>query len=118
MLTGPIHDDLSNIVIAQLLFLESENPDKPVRSLAINASARHRAGRSGCTVGPDFMVLNQPALTDQLVHQLTRRSCVSGPGHLRYDAGQRRADTGLTHSAWVSLSSSQLQQLHASIHLG
>lgn len=33
MLNGPIHDDLSNIVIAQLLFLESENPEKPVRSL-------------------------------------------------------------------------------------
>ena len=31
MLNGPIHDDLSNIIIAQLLFLESENPEKPVR---------------------------------------------------------------------------------------
>ena len=30
MLNGPIHDDLSNIIIAQLLFLESENPEKPV----------------------------------------------------------------------------------------
>ena len=34
MLTGPIHDDLSNIIIAQLLFLESENPEKPVRCLS------------------------------------------------------------------------------------
>ena len=28
MLNGPIHDDLSNSIVAQLLFLESENPDK------------------------------------------------------------------------------------------
>lgn len=31
MLNGPIHDDLANTIVAQLLYLESENPDKPVR---------------------------------------------------------------------------------------
>lgn len=28
---GPIDDHMSNLVVAQLLFLESENPEKPVR---------------------------------------------------------------------------------------
>ena len=32
MLNGPIHDDLANTIVAQLLYLESENPDKPVRT--------------------------------------------------------------------------------------
>ena len=30
MLNGPIDDNLSNLIVAQMLFLESENPDKPV----------------------------------------------------------------------------------------
>ena len=29
---GPIDDYMANSVVAQLLFLESENPEKPVRS--------------------------------------------------------------------------------------
>jgi len=32
-LNGPIDDHTSNLVVAQLLFLESEHPDKPVLSL-------------------------------------------------------------------------------------
>ena len=32
-LNGPIDDHTSNIVVAQLLFLESENPEKPVSCL-------------------------------------------------------------------------------------
>ena len=35
-LVGPIHDELANLVVAQLLFLESENPDKDI-SLYINS---------------------------------------------------------------------------------
>lgn len=30
-LSGPIDDNSANLIVAQLLFLESENPDKPVR---------------------------------------------------------------------------------------
>lgn len=30
-LNGPIEDNSANLVVAQLLFLESENPEKPVR---------------------------------------------------------------------------------------
>ncbi|KAG5518167.1 hypothetical protein PMAC_003353 [Pneumocystis sp. 'macacae'] len=36
-LNGPIHDGVSAVVVAQLLFLEAENPEKPI-SLYINSS--------------------------------------------------------------------------------
>lgn len=35
-LVGPIHDQMANLAVAQLLFLESENPDKDI-SLYINS---------------------------------------------------------------------------------
>ena len=35
-LIGPVHDQTANVVVAQLLFLESENPDKDI-SLYINS---------------------------------------------------------------------------------
>lgn len=35
-LTGPVEDHMANLVVAQLLFLESENPDKDI-SLYINS---------------------------------------------------------------------------------
>ena len=36
MLTGPVEDMMSNTIVAQLLFLESENPDKDI-SLFVNS---------------------------------------------------------------------------------
>jgi ATP-dependent Clp protease protease subunit len=36
MLNGPVEDHMSNVIVAQLLFLESENPDKEI-SLFINS---------------------------------------------------------------------------------
>ena len=30
MLNGPVEDGMANLVVAQLLFLESENPDKDI----------------------------------------------------------------------------------------
>ena len=36
MLNGPVEDQMANIVVAQLLFLESENPDKEI-SMFINS---------------------------------------------------------------------------------
>ena len=36
MLNGPVEDQMANIVVAQLLFLESENPDKDI-NLFINS---------------------------------------------------------------------------------
>ncbi len=35
-LTGPVHDDVASLICAQLLFLESENPDKDI-SFYINS---------------------------------------------------------------------------------
>jgi ATP-dependent Clp protease, protease subunit len=35
-LVGPVNDQTANVVVAQLLFLESENPDKDI-SLYINS---------------------------------------------------------------------------------
>ena len=35
-LTGPVEDHMANLVVAQLLFLESENPDKDIH-LYINS---------------------------------------------------------------------------------
>jgi ATP-dependent Clp protease protease subunit len=35
-LVGPIHDSMANVIVAQLLFLESENPDKDIH-LYINS---------------------------------------------------------------------------------
>jgi ATP-dependent Clp protease protease subunit len=35
-IVGPIHDSMANLVVAQLLFLESENPDKDI-NLYINS---------------------------------------------------------------------------------
>lgn len=48
MLNGPIEDSLSNIVIAQLLFLESENPEKPVRYSCARAQPRSQARPGRC----------------------------------------------------------------------
>ena len=39
---GPINDDVANLIVAQLLFLESENPEKPVRAPALTSSAPAR----------------------------------------------------------------------------
>ena len=36
MLNGPVEDHMANLVVAQLLFLESENPDKEI-SMFINS---------------------------------------------------------------------------------
>ena len=44
MLNGPIHDDLANSIVSQLLFLESENPDKPASAPAAAARARRAGG--------------------------------------------------------------------------
>lgn len=36
---GPISDDTASLVVAQLLYLESEHPDKPVTSFGFYLSA-------------------------------------------------------------------------------
>ena len=71
MLTGPIHDELSNIVVAQLLYLESENPEKP-------ASLSRRLA-----VSPLVPVhLDKVLCPDQPLHQLARWLSLSRLGHI------------------------------------
>lgn len=41
-LVGPVTDQSANLVVAQLLFLESENPDKDIRSISIPRRKRLR----------------------------------------------------------------------------
>ena len=36
MLNGPVEDNMANLIVAQMLFLESENPDKTI-NLYINS---------------------------------------------------------------------------------
>ena len=36
MLNGPVEDNMANVIVAQMLYLESENPDKPI-SLYVNS---------------------------------------------------------------------------------
>src|SRR3546814_5718602 len=38
-LVGPVNDNTANLIVAQLLFLESENPDKDI-SLYINSDRK------------------------------------------------------------------------------
>lgn len=49
-INGPISDDTAHVVVAQLLFLESENPSKPI-NMYLNSPGGH------VTAGPLFAFL-------------------------------------------------------------
>ena len=76
---GPIDDIMANVVVAQLLFLESENPDKDVH-LYINSPGGSGVGGSR-------------GLRHDAVHQAGRQHHVRGAGgqHGRGAAGGRCA---------------------------
>lgn len=44
-INGPISDDTSHVVVAQLLFLESENPSKPIHMYINSPGGAVTAGR-------------------------------------------------------------------------
>lgn len=46
---GPIDDSTSNVIIAQLLYLESQHPEKPVGSWRPPPTAAHSAQRAICS---------------------------------------------------------------------
>jgi ATP-dependent Clp protease protease subunit len=48
VLSGGIDDATANVVVAQLLFLESEHPDKPVREREKQKGGGHRARFPPC----------------------------------------------------------------------
>ena len=77
-IVGPVEDQVANLIVAQLLFLESENPDKDIH-LYINS--------------PGGMVTSAPAvdLRHDAVHQAGRQHHLRRPGgqHGRIPAGRR-----------------------------
>ena len=80
---GPIDDHMSNSIVAQLLYLESEHPEKPVGVMALHVC-------KGCmqsVLGDALSRLDTwekcpscHAPADQHVHQLARRRGHSGHG--------------------------------------
>lgn len=54
-INGPISDDTSHVVVAQLLFLESENPSKPINMYLNSPGGAVTAG-----IIQRFMLLIQP----------------------------------------------------------
>ena len=66
-LTGPIDDYISNLVIAQLLFLESENPEKDI-SIYINSPGGIIS--SGLAIYDTCNLLSRRSLPYVLVKQL------------------------------------------------
>ena len=82
-LVGPVNDQTANLVVAQMLFLESENPDKDI-SLYINSP-----GGSGQRRHVD--------LRHDAVHQARRVDAVHGHGgqHGRVPADGRRQGQAL-----------------------
>ena len=53
--TGPIDDSMANVVIAQLLFLESEDPDKDIH-LYINSHAGANAATRTINVQMNILI--------------------------------------------------------------
>jgi hypothetical protein len=73
-ITGGIDDHSSNLIVAQLLFLESQQPDKPVWSAVLAYPT---------STAP----LTRHPTADPHLHQLTRRGGHCWPSHLRHHAG-------------------------------
>ena len=83
-IVGPVEDYMANIVVAQLLFLESENPDKDI-ALYINSPGG--VGERG-----------PGDLRHHAVHQAGREHHLHRPGgqHGRGAAGRRRRAASAT----------------------
>ena len=73
---GPVEDHMANLIVAQLLFLESENPDKDI-SLYINSP--------GGSVSAGLAIYD----TDHAVHQARPQHHLHRHGGLH---GRRAAD--------------------------
>ncbi len=88
-LVGPVDDNVANLIVAQLLFLESENPDKDI-SLYINSP--------GGSVTAGLAIYD----TMQFIKPDVSTMCV-GPGgqHGRAAAGGRRQRQALCAAAFA-----------------
>ncbi len=76
-LAGPIDDHMSNLIIAQLMYLESENPETPVGMLLQETAY---AGMQHCLSSRTLRSFHTGA--DQHVHQLSGRGSYSRFGYV------------------------------------
>src|SRR4051812_49770156 len=84
----PINDDVANIIIAQLLFLESDNPERDIH-IYINSP--------GGSVSAGFAIYD----TMQLLKSPVNTNCMglaASIGALPLAAGRPRQRAGLSHS--------------------
>src|SRR4026209_1562748 len=88
--TGPINDEIATLVVAQLLFLEAENPKKEV-AMYINSPGG--VVTSGLAVY-DTMQFIRPAVSTRVIGQ------AASMGALLLCAGQHGMRYALSH-AWV-----------------
>lgn len=74
---GPIDDHMSNLIIAQLLYLESENPDRPVRASHSAPPMKRLLQYMPLLPNKLSRAITVPA--DQHVHQFSRWSSDGWP---------------------------------------
>ena len=67
---GPIDDHMSNLVVAQLLYLESENPERPVRGCGVTWLVAASGGRPAARVSS--LVLSPAAAASACMHSSSR----------------------------------------------
>ena len=81
-MVGPVDDHTANLVVAQLLFLESENPDKDIH-LYINSP--------GGIVNAGLAIYDTVVITSYSIHY-TKLYAIVGSGLARIRQTERRQD--------------------------
>ena len=71
-LTGPVEDHMANLIVAQMLFLESENPDKDIHLYINSPGGSVTAGLSIY----DTMQFIQPDVSTMCVGQAASMGCL------------------------------------------
>ncbi|KAJ2662041.1 ATP-dependent Clp protease proteolytic subunit 2, mitochondrial [Coemansia sp. RSA 1200] len=88
MLNGPVNDTLSSLIVAQLLFLEAEDPEKPI-SMYINSPGG--SVTAGLAIYDTMQYVNSPIAT-----LCTGQAC--SMGSLLLAAGTRGRRSALPHA--------------------
>ncbi|KAJ2538587.1 hypothetical protein EV175_006449 [Coemansia sp. RSA 1933] len=88
MLNGPVNDTLSSLIVAQLLFLEAEDPDKPI-SMYINSPGG--SVTAGLAIYDTMQYVNNPIAT-----LCTGQAC--SMGSLLLTAGTKGRRAALPHA--------------------
>ena len=106
---GPVEDNMANVIVAQLLFLESENPDKDI-SLYINSPGGHVT--SGMAIY-DTMQFIKPQVSTICIGQAASMGAVLLAGGA---AGKRYALTNSRVMIHQPLGGMQGQAVDMEIH--